>query len=81
MAADDLAERLQRLENALGLIDPTGRGLDVLWSQLDEVDARLARLEDAVYPVDPASGWGQDPGRESGRPGARRKSRSTMRER
>jgi hypothetical protein len=81
MAADDLAERLQRLENALGSIDPTGRALDVLWSQLDEVDARLARLEDAVYPVDPASGWGQDGDRESGRPGVKRTPRSTKRDR
>jgi hypothetical protein len=81
MAADDLAERLQRLEDALGSIDPTGRALEVLRSQLDEVDARLARLEDAVYPVDPASGWGPDRGRESGRPGVNRTPRSTMRDR
>jgi hypothetical protein len=60
MAADDLAERLQRLEDALGSIDPTGHALDVLRSQLDEMDARLARMEDAVYPVDPRAGWEPD---------------------
>jgi hypothetical protein len=61
MAADDLAERLQRIESALGWITTQVTELGKLGemrSQLDEIDARLARMEDALYPVDPASGWG-----------------------
>lgn len=61
MATDDLAERLQRIESALGWITTQVTELGELGemrSQLDEMDARLARMEDALYPVDPASGWG-----------------------
>jgi hypothetical protein len=79
--ADDFAERLERLENALFSVDaagPEARALDALRSRLDEIDARLAHLEDAVYPVDPASGWGQNRSRESGRPSVNGMAGSTL---
>jgi hypothetical protein len=49
-AVDDLMERVQRIDDALA----------GLRSQLDEMDGRLARMEDALYPVDPSAGWGSD---------------------
>jgi hypothetical protein len=49
-AVDDLMERVQRIDDALA----------DLRSQVDEMDGRLARMEDALYPVDPCAGWGSD---------------------
>jgi hypothetical protein len=65
MAADDLAERLQRIEDTLGSISTqvtATSNLDALQSRLDDIDARLARMEDALYPVEPPSDWGPDGG-------------------
>jgi hypothetical protein len=51
MATGGLTERAELLEEAL-------RSIGHLRSELAEIDARLARVEDALYPVDPNSGWG-----------------------
>jgi hypothetical protein len=48
VAGDDLIERVQRIADALA----------DLRSKLDDMDVRLARMEDALYPVDPSAGWG-----------------------
>jgi hypothetical protein len=53
MATGGLTQQAERLEEAL-------RSVEHLRSELAEIDARLARVEDALYPVDPNSGWGSN---------------------